>query len=105
MVVCVSMANSAPAEDVRIRPITALHVLERVFHVMIDGRLLNPLIASLMGGGRCPADAAQIAQPFVDGLASGVMASLFACSEYPSLWVSARPFDQQSRHTTWSGAA
>lgn len=74
-------------EDVRIRPITALHVLERVFHVMTDGRLLNPLVASLMGGGGCAADAQMPSRPFAGGLASGVLASPFARSEYPSLWV------------------
>ncbi len=29
----------------------ALYLLERMFHVMTDGKLLNPLIAALMGGG------------------------------------------------------
>ena len=88
-----SSADGAPrTEDVRIRPITALHVLERVFHVMTAGRLLNPLVASLMGGGGggCASDAAPSARPFADGLASGVLASPFARSEYPSLWVSSR---------------
>ena len=75
----------------RIRPITALHVLERVFHVMTDGRLLNPLLASLMGGG-CAADAAPPLRPFAGSLASGVLASPFARSEYPSLWVRVLPF-------------
>ena len=73
----------------RIRPITALHVLERILHVMTNGRLLNPLVASLMGGGN-GGSAAEPAPPprlFAGGLASGVLTSPFARSEYPSLWV------------------
>ncbi len=80
------------AEDARIRPVTALHVLERVFHVMTDGRLLNPLLASLMGGGGtdAAADAGEGPPPpraLVCSPASGVLTSPFACSEHPSLWV------------------
>ncbi len=39
------------AEKGRVRPMAALYLLERIFHVMTDGKLLNPLIAALMGGG------------------------------------------------------
>ena len=39
------------AEKGRVRPMAALYLLERMFHVMTDGKLLNPLIAALMGGG------------------------------------------------------
>lgn len=39
----------AAAEKGRVRPLAALYILERIFHVMADGRLLNPLIAALMG--------------------------------------------------------
>ena len=55
---------------------------------MTDGRLLNPLLASLMGGGNCAAaDTAPPPRPLAGGLASGVLTSPFARSEYPSLWV------------------
>ena len=44
-------ACSPAAEKGRVRPMAALYLLERMFHVMTDGKLLNPLIAALMGGG------------------------------------------------------
>lgn len=33
------------------RPLAALLILERVFHVMTEGSVLNPLLAALLGGG------------------------------------------------------
>lgn len=33
------------------RPLAALYTLERVFHVMTEPSLLNPLLAALLGGG------------------------------------------------------
>jgi hypothetical protein len=39
------------AEKGRVRPLAALYTLERVFHVMTEPSLLNPLLAALLGGG------------------------------------------------------
>lgn len=33
------------------RPLASLYILERVFHVMTEGGVLNPLLAALLGGG------------------------------------------------------
>ncbi len=33
------------------RPLAALYLLERIFHVMTEPSLLNPLLAALLGGG------------------------------------------------------
>ena len=33
------------------RPLAALYTLERLFHVMTEPGLLNPLLAALLGGG------------------------------------------------------
>ena len=43
--------DALAAEKGRVRPMAALYLLERMFHVMTDGKLLNPLIAALLGGG------------------------------------------------------
>ncbi len=62
---------------------------------MTDGRLLNPLLASLMGGSGTDAAPDAVAglspRALTCGPASGVLTSPFACSEHPSLWVCAPP--------------
>lgn len=44
-------ALCAAAEKGRVRPLAALYTLERLFHVMTEPGLLNPLLAALLGGG------------------------------------------------------
>lgn len=39
------------AEKGKVRPLAALYILERMFHVMTEASLLNPLLAALLGGG------------------------------------------------------
>ena len=43
--------SRSAAEKGKVRPLAALYILERVFHVMTEGALLNPLLGALMGGG------------------------------------------------------